>query len=155
MMKKLIMGIIGLSFLPQIAMAEEIYFSLGVGWTFFLTPTVSTAHKDIEYYVNFKLGLDAGFSVGAEKQFGNHVYGVFIGAVGARNTDSRCHNNDDCDFVLFEFDNESTQGLGLSYEYRFNSSREGWAFRLEAGYGEETRHNEKRFDGNVQVVYHF
>ena len=154
-MKKLLLGISALVCLPHNSLANGLDFSLGGGWPFLFTPTVSTTHKDIEYYVNFKLGLDSGFSLGAEKQFGNHVYGVFIGAVGARNTNSRCHNTDDCDFILFEFENETTQGLGLSYEYRFNTAREGWALRVESGYGEESRHNEKRFDGNVQLVYHF
>lgn len=154
-MKKLIMGIIGISLLPQIAMAKEFNFSLSGGLPFILTPTVSTTHNGIEYYANVKVGLDGGISLGAEKQYGNHAYGVFIGAVGARKTESRCFNNDECDFIILEFREETTQGIGLSYEYRFNSTRDGWAFRLEGGYGEESRHNEKRFDGSVQMVYHF
>ncbi|BCO17445.1 hypothetical protein KUC3_03020 [Alteromonas sp. KC3] len=43
----------------------------------------------------------------------------------------------------------------MSYEYRLNTSREGWAFRVEAGYGKESQNDTNRFDGNAQVVYHF
>lgn len=155
MMKKLTLGLSALICIPCIATADGFDFSLSGGFPFLITPTVSTTHDGIEYYANLKIGLDGGLSLGAEKQYGNHVYGVFIGAVGARKTEFSCFDNDECDFILFEFEEKTTQGIGLSYEYRFNSTRDGWAFRLEGGYGEESRHNEKRFDGNVQIVYHF
>lgn len=154
-MKKILLGVSALICIPFTTLANGVDFSLGGGLPFILTPTVSTTHNSIEYYANVKIGLDGGISLGAEKQYGNHAYGVFIGAVGARKTESRCFNNDECDFIILEFREETTQGIGLSYEYRFSSTRDGWAFRLEGGYGEESRHNEKRFDGSVQMVYHF
>ena len=43
----------------------------------------------------------------------------------------------------------------MSYEYRFFGVKEGWALRLEAGYGKASGTDAKRMDGNLQVVYHF
>lgn len=155
-MKKFVLGLVALSCLPQVTMAEEINFSVSGGWPFILTPTVSTTYNDMEFYANYKIGADDGFALGVEKQYGNHALGVFVGAVGARDADYKCDDELSCPtFRIVLYEGKTTQGVGMSYEYRFNTSREGWALRLEAGYGKESKNNSKRFDGNVQVVYHF
>lgn len=155
-MKKFVLGLVVLSCLPQVTIAEEINFSVSGGWPFILTPTVSTTYSDMEFYANYKIGADDGFALGVEKQYGNHALGVFVGAVGARDADYKCDDELSCPtFRIVLYEGKTTQGVGMSYEYRFNTSRQGWALRLEAGYGKESKNNAKRFDGNVQVVYHF
>lgn len=155
-MHKHIGFLITLLCLSSTAYAQGVNMSVSAGWPFFLIPTVSTTYNDIELYVNYKVGLDDGFTVGAEKQYGHHVFGAFVGAVGARDADYLCEADDSCPPLRIVFtDAQTTQGLGLSYEYRINQGREGWAFRAEAGYGKESQNDTKRVDGNVQVVYHF
>lgn len=133
---------------------KAVDLSLGGGYPFLVVPTMSFTNNDIRYYANYKLGLDDGFSIGAEMLNGKHKYGAFVGAVGARKTDNSCLDTTFLCITLF--DHETTQGIGLSYEYHLSSSaKTGWALRFEAGYGEESAYNEKRADGNVQVVYHF
>lgn len=128
-------------------------FSTGVGYPFVGVPTVSISDDNVRYYANYKLGLDDGFSVGAEWLNGKHAFGAFAGAIGARDVEA-CNEN--VILCISIFDNETTNGLGLSYEYHFSESpKSGWGIRFEAGYGKESYFNEKRVDGNVQITYHF
>ncbi|MBQ4864722.1 hypothetical protein J8L98_23850 [Pseudoalteromonas sp. MMG013] len=136
------------------AQAKAVDLSLGGGYPFLVVPTISLTNSDIRYYANYKAGLDDGFSLGAEILNGKHKYGAFIGAVGARKTDARC--SDSTLLCTSLFDHQTTQGIGLSYEYHLSSNlNSGWAVRLEAGYGEESYDYEKRTDGNIQFIYHF
>ena len=133
-------------------------FSAGGGWPFILAPTITLKQgNNIEYYANYKLGLDDGFTAGVQWAEGHHVWGGFVGAVGARKTDLPCGSDPaNCPaFHIVITDRKTTQGLGLSYEYRFFGVKEGWALRLEAGYGKASGTDAKRMDGNLQVVYHF
>lgn len=141
---------------PTLANANEVGFSLSSGWPFLLNPSISIKHQKIEYYANYKIGLDDGFSLGAEAQLGLHTFGMFVGAIGTRKTRVSCETNATCQaWQIMLTDQKTTQGVGISYEYRFLPSRKGWALRLETGYGQESRNNTKRVDANVQVVYHF
>lgn len=142
-----------LSLLASNAFANDINWSTATGYPFFVVPTISTTSDDVRYYANYKLGLDDGVSVGAEWLQGQHAMGVFVGAVGARRVNDNCLINSIC---ISLFDDETTNGVGLSYEYKFsNTAANGWALRFEGGYGKESRNDEKRFDGNIQVVYHY
>ena len=155
-MRKLRVSLIALTCFSSNSIAQDIDVSLGSGWPFFLVPTVSTKYDDVELYVNYKLGLDDGFTLGAQKQYENHVVGIFLGAVGARDAEYSCEDELTCPIIRLALtDAQTTQGIGMSYEYRLNTSREGWAFRVEAGYGKESQNDTNRFDGNAQVVYHF
>ena len=142
--------------ISNVGNANEVNFSLGGGWPYVVVPAVSIEHSGFEFYANYKIGLDDGFSLGVEKQTNNHSYGVFVGALGARKTRSICDADSTCPpFRIAITDRKTTQGLGLSYEYRFTSSRQGWAIRAEAGYGHESKTDSNRFDGNIQLVHHF
>ena len=131
---------------------DRLKWRVGTGWPFILVPTVGYQYKDITYYANYKLGLDDGFSFGAEKQFGKHSVGLFLGAVGARKANSNCEG---IFFCIVIFDNKTTQGVGGSYEYKYSENANGWAIRVESGYGKESRSNNNRADANIQLVYRF
>lgn len=136
----------------------DVQFSLGTGYPFFIIPQVSLLDEDKKYYLNYKIGLDDGFTVGVDWLNGHHSYGVFAGAIGARDAEVECNPDSfSCNLSnFFIFDDKTTQGIGLAYEYRFNGqAHKGWAVRFEAGYGEESRTDERRADGNIQVLYHF
>jgi hypothetical protein len=133
---------------------KAVNLSLGIGYPFVLVPNISINNNDIRYYANYKLGLDDGFSLGAEMINGKHKYGAFVGAVGSRQTDRGC--TDITSLCIILTDHKTTQGLGVSYEYHLSDTvNSGWAIRLEAGYGEESSLNKKRADGNIQIMYHF
>ncbi|MDT0583152.1 hypothetical protein [Brumicola blandensis] len=131
---------------------DGLEWRVGAGWPFILVPTVGYQYKHITYYANYKLGLDDGFSLGAEKQFGKHSVGLFFGAVGARKVNSNCEGIFSCIVI---FDNQTTQGIGGSYEYKYSENTHGWSLRLEAGYGKESRSDTNRADANIQLVYRF
>lgn len=137
--------------------ASEVEFSIGGGFPFFVVPQVSLTQQDKRYYVNYKAGLDDGFSAGMEWLNDNHAYGVFVGAVGAREASNDCEIQSLCDALrIIIFDEKTTQGIGLSYEYRFSGQdQSGWGLRLEAGYGQESRNKSERADANIQFSYHF
>ncbi|MGB3725835.1 MAG: hypothetical protein WA981_08720 [Glaciecola sp.] len=138
------------------AQSNDVSYSVATGWPFVLVPTISIENNNYEYYANYKVGVDDGFSIGAQRVSGNHVYGTFIGALGARSSNYACEADALCDSFVIRFtDRKTTQGVGVSYEYRINSNKQGWAIRLEAGYGEESRNNDRRADANIQAVYHF
>lgn len=129
---------------------EDIQISFGGGYPFLLVPQVAYQQNNISYYLNYKMGLDDGFSLGAQIHNNQHVYGAFIGAIGAKDASSV----DDSFFRLFE--DQTTQGIGVSYEIRFTPQKNAsWALRAEIGYGKESHTNTKRADGNIQLVYHF
>lgn len=155
-MNKYFLAILITSLTAAKCAASGVEYSVSGGWPFVVTPSISFIHEDIEYYANYKIGLDDGFSLGFEKPFNQHVFGAFIGAVGARNARYECGERFACNLTRIAItDKKTTQGIGLSYEYRFANSRNGWAMRLEAGYGKESTNDVKRIDGNLQIVYHF
>lgn len=161
-MKKSLLAIVAAcAVLPAFSSAThaiETKFSLGSGYPFFVVPTLILESDSLAYYVNYKAGLDDGFSIGVQSIQGKHIFGAFAGAVGTRDVKDYCKKIDvvPCISGLLVLDSyRTTQGVGLSYEYRFNTKPNGWAVRIEAGYGKESRTDDKRADGNVQVVYHF
>jgi len=147
-------------------------FTLGVGAPFFVVPEVSIASEDEKkrWFVNYKMGLDDGFSLGYEQGIdsdSNHALGAFIGALGVQDKNSACPNEKSGDLaenlgsaigctLLIVFDEETTNGLGLSYSYNFNGlNQSGMRLRFELGYGEGSISHEKRVDGGFVVSYQF
>ncbi len=149
-------SLLALIFISGAGHSKELNMSLGGGWPYALVPTVAIEHRGLEFFANYKIGLDDGFTLGVEKQFEHHTYGIFVGALGARKTRENCDLDSTCPpFRIALTDRKSTQGIGFSYEYRFSSTRQGWALRVEAGYGHESKTDANRFDGNLQLVHHF
>ena len=133
----------------------ELQYSIGTGYPYVLIPQVAFKDGEMSFFLNYKVGLDDGFTAGINLHDEHHLYGVFIGAVGARKSERRCES--DCPILDFRLsEQESTQGLGLSYEYRFTpNAASSWALRAEVGYGKESFNNDKRADANLQILYHF
>ena len=123
-----------------------------------------------KWFVNYKMGLDDGFSFGYEQGIdadSNHALGAFIGALGVQDKNNACPKEQSEDLVenlgsalgcslLIIFDAETTNGLGLSYSYNYNGlNQSGMRIRFELGYGEGSISNEKRVDGGIVISYQF
>lgn len=147
--------------------ANDVSFSIGGGYPYFVIPEVSlsTNAGTQRWYANYKIGFDDGFSVGFEHALTTdkkHALGLVIGALGVQEDDDECGGTEDslgniigCGFIEI-FDDETTNGLGLSYSYLFSGLNEsGWRVRFDLGYGEGSYSNEKRADGGVSVSYQF
>jgi hypothetical protein len=178
---KTILSSMVISIIPLTAQANEINFSIGGGYPFFVVPEVSLSSDDNQqrWYANYKMGLDDGFSIGFEQAIDNtnkHAIGILAGAIGAREDKTPCPNTDKenntdttPDDVFVEaigsaigcslgkiFDEETTNGLALSYSYNFNGlNNSGMRLRVELGYGEGHHSKEKRVDGGIALSYHF
>jgi hypothetical protein len=158
---------------PMFSQAKGVDFSIGGGYPFFVVPEVSFASSagDQRWFANYKIGLDDGFSVGFDQGVGadnKHVIGGVIGALGTRDDKRPCGNGDSVEDIgsvignaigcAFSkaFDEETTNGIGLSYSYHFNGlNNVGMRIRFELGYGEAADSNEKRADGGVIISYQF
>ena len=69
-MKKITHTVVSLLLLgPTFASANDISFSIGGGYPYFVIPEVSVASADLSqrWYGNYKIGLDDGFAVGFEQ----------------------------------------------------------------------------------------
>ncbi|MBH0058504.1 hypothetical protein I6F65_16240 [Pseudoalteromonas sp. SWXJZ94C] len=151
--------------------ANEVSFSIGGGYPYLVIPEVSlSANDDTQrWYANYKLGLDDGFSAGFEQAVSDnkkHAFGALVGAIGARDTDQKCEsltNDVATDFantlgcvIGGIFDEETTNGIGLTYSYSFNGlNSAGFRLELDVGYGKASDSNEKRADGGISVSYEF
>jgi len=118
------------------AQANEFRVSTGTGWPFLVVPQIAIQQDNHRYFMNYKLGLDHGFSIGYELQHEQLLYGAFIGAVGARQVSRDCSIGQRCnDLNIRVFDNNTTFGIGFSFEYRFQASTRlgfkngGWLWR--------------------------
>jgi hypothetical protein len=156
---------------PLFSQASNVDFTLGAGYPFFAVPEISLATNDAKqrWFANYKVGLDDGFSAGFEHGLGDenkHAVGVFAGALGMRDDDRPCDTSNESVSIILSaiiscaisdaFDYETTNGVGLSYSYNFSGlNKSGVRLRLEAGYGEGSKTNEKRFDGGVYISYQF
>lgn len=161
-----------LSSLSLSSQANTVDFTIGGGLPFFVVPEFSFASDDEKkrYFVNYKMGLDDGFSFGFEQGMDSknkHALGVFVGALGVRDADMPCSyvKSDDavenfgkalaCSFAKI-YDEETTNGVGLSYSYNFKGlNHSGMRIRFELGYGEGSNSHKKRVDGGVVVSYQF
>ena len=152
--------------------AKSADFSLGGGLPYFVIPEVSFAANNGEkrWFANYKIGLDDGFSVGFEQGFGvdnKHALGIFVGALGVQDDERPCRYEESNDLaenfgsalgcaIAEAFDEETTNGVGLSYSYNFQGlNHSGMRLRFELGYGEGSNSHEKRFDGGVVISYQF
>ena len=156
-----------LNTMPFIVKANEIDFSIGSGYPFLLVAEVSVAAGDRQqrWYGNYKLGLDDGFSLGFEQGLGTdkkHAIGLLVGALGVSDPDS-CSNEDD-EFSVVSlgciieeiYDDETTNGVGVSYSYNFNGlNNQGARIRFELGYGEGVDSGEERSNGGVNYSFQF
>lgn len=95
-----------------------------------------------------------------------HAFGVLVGAIGARDTDQECESSTNDVATDFAntlgcviggiFDEETTNGIGLTYSYNFNElNSAGFRLELDVGYGKASDSNEKRADGGISVSYEF
>ena len=147
--------------------ANDVNFSIGGGYPYFVIPEVSLSANEgtQRWYANYKLGLDDGFSIGFEHALTadkKHALGLVVGALGVQDDEAECGSTEDslgtiigCGFVEI-FDDETTNGVGLSYSYLFSGLNEsGWRARFELGYGEGSDSDEKRMDGGVSISYQF
>jgi len=152
--------------IPLTSKAERVDFSLGGGYPFLLVPEASfrLGEGEKRLFINYKAGLDYGFSVGFEQAFGNgdeNAVGVLVGAIGVRD-DKRLCETDDFGSILGcalaePFDDETTIGIGTSYSHNFSGiNKEGWrVIKFEVGYGKGRYSNEKRIDGGIILSYQF
>ncbi|MDA8621748.1 hypothetical protein N9L48_03785 [Psychrosphaera sp.] len=153
-------------------------FTMGSGFPYFATVGTNYELDDVSnIFVNYKIGLDDGFSIGYEKALGNrrHSIGGYVGAVGIK--DDECEdidtteysNSDDLGTIISApightlgcalsaaFGNESTQGLAVFYGYSSTGLNEsGWKLRLEAGYGENKNRENNVGHLNFSARYQF
>jgi hypothetical protein len=157
---------------PLMNQAEEVSFSIGGGYPFFVVPEVSLASNEGEqrWFANYKMGLDDGFSIGFEQGIDDnkHAVGVVAGALGVQDNNRSCSNNDLDENIGSEvgnqigcaiakaFNDKTTNGVGLSYSYNFNGlNNVGMRIRVEFGYGKASDSNEKRTDGGITISYQF
>ncbi|RZG00592.1 hypothetical protein EXT48_18365 [Pseudoalteromonas sp. CO348] len=148
------------------SIANSVDFSVGTGYPFFGQVELAFPQTDSNsrWYGNYLIGLDDGFSIGYEKAVSDnnkHAIGVVLGALGARDAGPACEDDDDVTCGIFEpifdlFDDETTNGAGLSYSYHFSGiNQSGWSVKLVAGYGESGESHKKRADGSFIVSYQF
>ncbi|REL28976.1 hypothetical protein DXX93_15485 [Thalassotalea euphylliae] len=153
--------------------ANDIDFSLGTGYPYFIIPEVSFPINNARQrlYANYKIGLDDGFSVGFEHSLttdNTHAIGILAGAIGARDDERPCPNTADNDSssaslgeaiacgLLEVFDDETTNGVGLSYSYNHNGlNHSGFRIRFELGYGKGKDSDESRADAGIILSYQF
>ncbi|MEP1447640.1 MAG: hypothetical protein ABJK37_16155 [Paraglaciecola sp.] len=149
-----------------ISRAEESYdFTLGTGFPFVFTPELSITTQDnsYRYYLNGKVGVANGASLGFEHSVSEnrrHAIGAFAGTVGLYEGES-CPESDSvaqglaCS-IAKALDWEAIDGIGVSYSYNFqNMQGKGWKLRFEAGYGNGRNSGEKSSAGNVFIGYQF
>lgn len=149
--------------------ASAVDFTIGGGLPFLVIPEISIASENNEqrWFANYKMGLDDGFSFGFEQGIdieNKHALGIFIGALGVKDDNRPCLQRTDKNDPLKElgcaifsvFDEETTNGLGLSYSYNFSGlNHSGMRIRFELGYGEGADSQEKRVDGGFSFSYQF
>lgn len=154
--------LLSLCFAPTV-FANDVNFSLGAGYPYFVVPEVSWSNTDNQrWYAKYNLGLDDGFSVGFEYALDpnqQHSIGLLAGAVGVRDIDD-CDKDDGLSGLACAlgsiFDEHSIQGAALSYSYSANGlNQPGWRFRLEAGYGRVSADDNNYAGGNATISYQF
>lgn len=147
----------------QWSLANELSFSLGAGYPFFVVPEVSLSNTDNtqRWHINYKAGLDDGFTFGYEQAVfssKHHAFGAAVGAIGIREEDSSCDANQSsvsC-IVSIIFDEETINGAALTYGYYFSGlNLSGWHVKFEAGYGEGSRSKEKHTSASIRLSYQF
>jgi len=97
-----------------------------------------------------------------------HAIGLLVGALGNREVDTQCDESQNSDELTAAFanaigcalaeafDEETTNGIGLSYSYNFSGlNQDGWRLRFELGYGEASSDDNKRVDGGINLSYEF
>lgn len=143
--------------------AEGVSLSIGGGYPFFVVPEVSyiTKSNDERWYVNYKAGLDQGFSVGYEFSTSSdkrHALGFVLGTVGINQHSVPCEDTQsDINCIVANlFDEETIQGLGLSYSYYFDElAVSGWHVKLEAGYGNGRVSDDNSTASSIRISYQF
>ena len=153
--------------LPFIVKANDIDFTVGSGYPFLLIieGSIATSERQQRWFGNYKSGFDDGFSLGFEQGLGienKHAIGLFVGALGVSDPDS-CSNEDDefsvasLSCVIDEiYDDETTNGVGVSYSYYFNGlNNQGARIRFELGYGEGADSGDERSDGGIITSFQF
>lgn len=143
--------------------ANELSFSLGAGYPFFVVPEIALSNTDNtqRWHINYKAGLDDGFSLGFEQAVSgsnHHAVGAVVGAIGIHEDDDPCNDTQSqvsC-IVANIFDEETINGAALTYGYYFNElNASGWHAKFEVGYGEGSQSKEKRASASLRISYQF
>jgi hypothetical protein len=144
-------------------LASDFKFSLGAGYPFFLVPGVSilAADQKQKWTFNYKAGLSDGFSLAYERSVSEndkHAAGIVIGTIGVIDDDEVCDELDmavAC-IVANIFDEESVDGLAVSYNYYFSDiASRGLFIKMEAGWGESRETNQSESVGSIRIGYQF
>lgn len=147
----------------QLSLANELSFTLGSGYPFFVVPEVSLASADNtqRWHINYKAGLEDGFTLGYEQAvFANkhHALGAVVGAIGIHDQDTSCDTEQSfgsC-IVSIIFDEETVNGAAFTYGYYFSGlNSSGWHLKFEAGYGEGSQSKQKRASASIRLSYQF
>ncbi|MFT6529309.1 MAG: hypothetical protein ACJAZB_000952 [Psychrosphaera sp.] len=148
--------------------AKDFDLSLGFGTPYFLLTEVSTViSDDYRAYVNFKMGLDNGVSIGLEKAVINdsHLIGLFAGSVGTQAPD--CYENEtytDFDGALSDvvkcafgvIAQKTLNGVGVSYSYANNGiNNSGFIIKFDLGTGTNSYTDGYQSSAGIALMYSF
>lgn len=147
----------------QLSFANEFSFSIGAGYPFIVVPEValSSADNTQRWHINYKAGLDDGFSLGYEQAVFSsryHALGAVVGAIGIREDDTPCDTEQSSVSCIVSniFDEETINGAAFTYGYYFSGlNSSGWHVKFEAGYGEGSQSKEKRASASIRFSYQF
>ena len=147
----------------QLSFANELAFSFGAGYPFIVVPEVSLSNADNtqRWHINYKAGLDDGFSLGFEQAVfssKHHALGAVVGAIGVREEDAPCANGQSSASCIVAniFDEETINGAAFTYGYYFSGlNSSGWHVKFEAGYGEGSQSKEKHTSASIRFGYQF
>lgn len=154
----------GILLIPsQLSFANEVSFSLGAGYPFIVVPEVSVATKGNtqRWHINYKAGLDDGFTFGYEQAVfssRHHALGGAVGAIGIRDDNTPCDADQSTVGCIVSniFDEETINGAAFTYGYYFKGlNLPGWHVKFEAGYGEGAQSKEKHASASIRVSYQF
>lgn len=148
--------------------AKDFDLSLGFGAPYFLVTEISTViSDDYRAYINYKMGLDNGVSIGLEKAVINnsHLIGLFAGAVGTKAPD--CNQNDtytDFDDVIGDvvkcafgvITQKTLNGVGVSYSYANNGiNNSGFIIKFDVGTGTNSYTDSYQSTAGIALMYSF
>lgn len=143
--------------------AADFQFSIGAGYPFFIVPEVSLLTQDNrqKWTINYKAGLDDGFSLAYERSVtdnNRHTIGLVAGTIGIIDDDNVCNELETaiaC-IIASAFDEQSVDGVAASYSYYFNDmSSQGAYIKMEAGWGESRDTDESETVASIRIGYQF
>lgn len=143
--------------------AADFQFSVGAGYPFFIVPEVAVLTRDNQqkWTLNYKAGLDDGFSLAYEHSVAannKHAIGLVGGTIGVIDDEPTCNELDTavaC-IVASIFDEESVDGVAASYSYYFNNMSSSSTFmKVEAGWGKSRDTEQSETVASIRIGYQF